>query len=1083
MSTGLFQDEGSDQVHSIMLCSTISLFLFFILQSCGVSLLSSLFVNDVPLLNPLDDARILTTEEAVLGNQATGIGTFLQVTDVHMGETYKDREEWEFFLSEIVEDLIKPGKVIVTGDLVHNMAANHQTTMLIDSEWEDYFSPLSVRGWDDCSFWVDQRGNHDSVGVVLPFGSEDRFVNYSSCGHLKSHVYTSTLRIPSDSLMKDDYSEDAHFDFVVIDDILEPSLTHPFGTFSGYPQSGIGELGTQQMQDAIASELEKLKAKKSGGVFLMTHTSTMYMNDPLRSDLIELLSTDVDKYPSVIALLNGHQHATFDRHFVNSEKGTLGGSELNSVDFGSSRGFRLFTVDHGMVGWDDFFWSSSTDASTDEVSYSPRTLVSVLNPPSSEQMTSRSGWSLVQNSTHLRVLIFSKEVPNDAFVVILEGKVSNADALVQTAYANTSILQNSRSSGTASQKSNSDALSTAQFFDLHRATGPNPNHIPLFVSEWDPSNFTAVEQYTLVVVVNTSNCSSEPVHVSTPRFFSVQGYTQLPYRPLLQLGANLDIAGISRHVIVAGEIILFSVLVLSWMMPCFGCCLSRTRFGNDTNQESSSTGSDRKTRSSLATLCQNSFNAINETVSNPTPLLSDEDFNSRDDISRHCSPLLRFVSIWHLDRLVPFIANLLPFGIVVQLDRMRRKAEALRMLKKMRRAEKAGGKEVWDGAESEEESMRRLQLLSSNPHTPSLSFPSHSYATRIIQTLVQLVYPYSHLPPLAHLCIAVVCIVLHTQPIIFGKPPDPQLSVRVYFNRNEQGGVSHDAFDTGQALWLLFVFGYCVPLLFVCGHVWSGRGERKGGKEKGKEMTELEKDEELQSTVICVEQSIALSDPFSATIAMSSESPLKLEPTLPPPPQPLPTLPSLTKQADSTIFSRIDATPATPSQSLNCPHPISSHPPPVPLTVMYYPTPPNTHSSTPLTLEPSSPPSQTAGIHLPPPSTPQPTSFHSEIQPQTTTHTKPDPKGSSWLTFCLTLIFGPNRLVPPHKTRSTAPAPILAPCSILPIVVCGVNLVVLSPLGDGFVWSPIVLPALIAAVLLLFCAVCSFVRSKQRICT
>ncbi|KAK2961823.1 hypothetical protein BLNAU_3260 [Blattamonas nauphoetae] len=561
------------------------------------------------------------------------------------------------------------------------------------------------------------------------------------------------------------------------------------------------------MQTAIAAELEKLKEKKSGGVFLMTHTPTMYMNDPLRSDLIELLSTDDEKYPTIIALLNGHQHASFDRHFVNSERGTLGGSELNAVDFGSSRGFRLFTVDHGMVGWDDFRWAMSTDAETGERTSSPNTLVSVLNPPSSQQMTSRSGWSLVQNSTHLRVLIFSRTQPHDVFVVILEGKVSDADSRVQNACADTSILQNSRSARKPSPNSLSDALPTATFFALQRATSSNPNHLPLFISPWNPNDFTAVEQYTLVVVVNTSNSSSQPVHVSTPRFFSVQGFTQLPFRPLSQFGANLNVAKMTRCAVWAGETILLSVLVLSWMMPCFGCCLSRKRVGDDSNQESSSTGSDRKKPSALATLCQNAISAINETVSNPTPLLSDEDFHSRADIAMHCSPLLRFVSKWHLDRLAPFITNLLPFRIVVKLDRVRRKAEALRMMRRMRRAEKGGGMEVWDGTESEEESMRRFHLLSSNPHTPSLSFPSHSFITRIIQTLVRLVYPYSHLPPLAHLCIVVACIVLHTQPIIVGKPPDPQLSVRVHFNRNEQGGVSHDAFDTGQALWTLFVFG------------------------------------------------------------------------------------------------------------------------------------------------------------------------------------------------------------------------------------------------------------------------------------
>ncbi|KAK2954837.1 hypothetical protein BLNAU_10167 [Blattamonas nauphoetae] len=1038
--------------------------------SCGVTILSSLFVNDVPQLDPLQNTRHLTSQEAVLGDQATGVGTFVQVTDMHMGDTYLDGEDWEFFISEIVDDLIKPGKVIVTGDLVHNMAANHQTTRLIDSEWADYFRPLSARGWDNCSFWVDQRGNHDSVGVVLPFGSEDRFVNHSSCGHLKSRVYTSTLTIPSDSLMKEEHAEEAHFDFLVIDDILEPSLTQPFGCFSGYPQSGVGQSGTQKMQTAIAAELEKLKEKKSGGVFLMTHTPTMYMNDPLRSDLIELLSTDDEKYPTIITLLNGHQHASFDRHFVNSERGTLGGSELNAVDFGSSRGFRLFTVDHGMVGRDEFRWAMSTDAETGERTSSPNTLVSVLNPPSSQQMTSRSGWSLVQNSTHLRVLIFSKERPHDAFVVILEGKVSDADSRVQNACADTSILQNSRSAREPSPNSLSDALPTATFFALQRATGSNPNHLPLFISPWNPNDFTAVEQYTLVVVVNTSNSSSQPVHVSTPRFFSVQGYTQLPFRPLSQFGANLNVAKITRCAVWAGETILLSVLVLSWMMPCFGCCLSRKRVGNESNQESSSTGSDRKKPSALATLYQNAISAINETVSNPTPLLSDEDFRSRADIARHCSPLLRFVSKWHLDRLAPFITNLLPLRIVVKMDRVRRKAEALRMMRRMRRAEKGGGREVWDGTESEEESMRQFQLLSSNPHTLSLSFPSHSFITRIIQTLVRLVYPYSHLPPLAHLCIVVACIVLHTQPIIVGKPPDPQLSVRVHFNRNEQGGVSHDAFDTGQALWTLFVFGYCVPLLFVCAHVWSGRGGRKG------------KDEGLQSAFLCVEQPVSLSASFSAMIAMSSESPLKLEPTLPQSHQPSTTVPSLTKSVDSLASSQIETPSLASSTSSNCPTLLSSVLSLVPPTVLSCSTLSTSHSSPPLTLDLSSPQSQTTGIHLPPPFPPPPTQHHSDRHSQTATRPKLTPKCGSWHVCFLTLLFGQNQLIPPHNTRSAAPAPILALCSILPIVVCGVNLIVLSPLGDGFVWSPIAIPAMIAAITFLFLSLCSLVHSKQGRC-
>ncbi|KAK2949064.1 hypothetical protein BLNAU_15984 [Blattamonas nauphoetae] len=753
-----------------MLCFCASLFWFLLsIISFGIAH-SRIYLNRAPQLFPEDAAKICTPD-AVLADQVTGIATFMHISDIHVSARFISGQEWESFVSEIVERLIKPDKVVVSGDLVHQMSG--RKTMHNDTEWEEYYRPISSRDWGKCDFWMDMRGNHDSVGIINSFTDDDRFRFYSSCGPQLKYLVSNSIPIEPDPLFLPQYATNPTISLILLDTILEPSLVQPCGYMAGYPQCGSGDIGVLERRSEFFEALRKMNTNNSLGTFIFTHGSLLSMNEPLRSDLLELLRGQRPELRPIFGLLNGHIHGTniarsiYTRSPSHKHHFTKASHELNVGAFSTRRAARLFFVDHGIVGFRDADWTNekwkwkSNNESRDSTPHSSPTrlwiensiqkpeanlsltqpdfaFAVVLNPPTTSQITSRSQWSIVQNSTHIRVLLYSHVEITKARVVIFPGK--------HNSYPDSSIPE---PFWLFQRKEEEEG----RWFVLRRAKGEpgQTNSRPLFVAEWNPKSFVEHPVYTMFVILESdlhhkprlsSSFSGSFTSLSTPQkqillplspltytspphTFSVTGHTTIPsatlFRFIFQLPATQMVPMTNR----IQTDILVGVFVAARFLGLVGYFLEKVktrqvgptqnkpimgktdtaktlkrRRAHQKKQQSKTTKKKKRNTTHLSNKHQtrshhNTTSAhppftvvmsrihktLNEVVSNPTPLLSTADINPSNPRSLFSS-LVAFGSRLHLDTVVPFLVYLLPYTFAEKLDRFRRRILSYRIVRK-----------------------------------------------------------------------------------------------------------------------------------------------------------------------------------------------------------------------------------------------------------------------------------------------------------------------------------------------------------------------------------------------------------------
>ncbi|KAK2964954.1 putative trp protein for ciliary function [Blattamonas nauphoetae] len=796
----------------------------------------------------LEDSAQYLDSTATLSDQATGLSTFVHLSDLHMGNNKLTSKQFESFVSEILEYLIKPSTVLVTGDLVDGMDGIR--TLIDTPAWNDYFEPIRIRGWNDCKQWLDLRGNHDSSGLINHFDNQDLFVNYSSCGSLKKTVYSHVLQIPTDELFLDQVNAPS-ISFILLDSIPSMSLVQPFNFFASLSGQRSENGSSINSTSLFLDELDAIP-ENSLGTFISMHSPLLSTNTKTRTLLKQCLSGTVKNRSDTLSLLDGHFHmANMDLHFFGKKNGGSGkrtrlSTEATISSFSNQRSFRLYTIDHGLIATQEFYYGTDQTFAhlqgvktglfeAEQPSFfssvaqtvrnvgakvrgiqapgrevlmesgaallaSPLVYVQVTNPLSAELTTARMPWTVVQNSTHIRSIIHSQRVVVRAWVDIFEGDKAKTDKFVQ-------------------------AKSTPPYsFNLTLTTKPNPNNIPLFVAEWNASDFLAKPFYTLythVVVDNSQPINMDPALSSlltqtvngeeseielvfAGHTFSVSGYTIVPPVSVPRVIMSWPVEEITIVIIAGLTLIPLIVLVFAQLVSVFASVLRKV--------DSSLEGEEKQ--SAILMTCSLRMNGPN---SNKITIAAQRVVSGR----------------------VVCIAFL---SGEVETPKTKPSTETEEMVSVSQVLVVTPGPEVQEVKSDVGHESSYSSSIDHNDHTPNQSQhtpqptekpadtidpnptdlpkpeePSDSqkearaqprFAVRLLSFLIINLYPYYHMPLFFSLICVLFIISLHLAPHVSGYPDSPILPVHIGLWTGWQGGEQITRVDSQAVIGGLLMMAY-----------------------------------------------------------------------------------------------------------------------------------------------------------------------------------------------------------------------------------------------------------------------------------
>ncbi|CAF3242403.1 unnamed protein product [Rotaria socialis] len=332
------------------------------------------FIVILVLLNITSSYSSIFNKQSVISNEYLGnsgrhLFHFVQISDTHITHLdHADRmEQFEQFCNEIIKTLVKPQVTIVTGDLVDSVSGlkhSHDRlfgTAQYEREWNLYRDILNRTNITAHTKWLDIKGNHDTFMDPDPDSSKSFYRVYSHQGHNHSGSYEYTLSTKDG----DTYS------FVAVDMCPRPGVGRPFNFF--------GHITKKETQ--ILLEIAK-KIKNSTSIVFFGHYPLSFTYSKGLDHIMK----------DGIAYLNGHLHSGIKHLYARHSNGLL---DIELGDWKRQRRFRIITIDSGLLSFEDFRFSQPIYA-----------LIS--NPKAAKFQTPREPFYRLNQSTHIRIVIFSK---------------------------------------------------------------------------------------------------------------------------------------------------------------------------------------------------------------------------------------------------------------------------------------------------------------------------------------------------------------------------------------------------------------------------------------------------------------------------------------------------------------------------------------------------------------------------------------------------------------------------------------------------------------------------------------------------
>ncbi|KAJ3321347.1 Transmembrane protein 62 [Boothiomyces sp. JEL0866] len=385
---------------------------------------------------------------------ANNIFHFAQVTDLHVSKFFKTggQVHLDAFLHNELP-LIAPDLVLCTGDLTDAKSSHTLTSIQHRQEWLSYYNSLlksKVLDRQGGKFWWDQRGNHDCWNVPSFKSTENMFLELSA---VKEAGYSFLVN-----------KEFGTYAFIALDGCPE--------TGAGRPLNFFGYMDTKDM-DFMAEALLSSIEKKHNHIFGMSHYPTGTTLFGKTSDGIAFW--DTAQHFSI--WFCGHLHKLAaglgETMYAYQDNKML---ELELGDLKSHGMYRIVVVDHDLVSFVDLPihgpklpLSINHDVSTLS---DPPPIVVITNPKDARYMLmNKEPKYLIKSSTHIRVLIWSKQI--ERIWAVIDSKVIHEPAV----YAG-----------------------KGKPWDAIEQVDQQEPYLPLYLINWNPKLYDDGEDHVLAVV-------------------------------------------------------------------------------------------------------------------------------------------------------------------------------------------------------------------------------------------------------------------------------------------------------------------------------------------------------------------------------------------------------------------------------------------------------------------------------------------------------------------------------------------------------------------------------------------------------
>ncbi|XP_077965818.1 transmembrane protein 62-like [Styela clava] len=329
-----------------------------------VCVIVSTYILYNPVVTPSNQWRSMN--EPYPKDTTDNLFWFVQVSDIHISKFWELERGPEFkdFCTTTL-GIIKPGVVLVTGDLTDAKSKNKVDSEQYEEEWKTYSKIIEETKVTEKYVWLDIRGNHDAFDVSkINDPKSNPYLKYSGDkGKLSSNVYKIIKPYGT-------------YSFIPVDATMIPGPRRPYN-FAGY-------LTEERMK-----KLEKFKLETAG-----SNSTIWYSHYPTSSitsaspGIANLVGQRGGVY------LSGHLHklqGLADTLYAVNGKGFL---ELELGDWRSNRMYRILAIDHDMISFTD-------------LRYNQWPAIVLTNPKNSKfMMPNTEPMGRISKSSHIRFLIF-----------------------------------------------------------------------------------------------------------------------------------------------------------------------------------------------------------------------------------------------------------------------------------------------------------------------------------------------------------------------------------------------------------------------------------------------------------------------------------------------------------------------------------------------------------------------------------------------------------------------------------------------------------------------------------------------------
>ncbi|CAM1297477.1 SLC24A4 (predicted) [Pycnogonum litorale] len=366
------------------------IFVFILVLSLGIILCNIIAFYDVESLSFNDSVIRNAAGPPFPSDNLNHLFWFVQISDLHISVFYDPgrKSDFEEFCKTTL-NVINPKVVLLTGDLTDGKLPDFQGSKQFYGEWNIYKDVLHKTGIAKRTLWLDIRGNHDNFNVLTVNSSNNYFRTHSIQGLHHPGSYAHTVVNGPDK-----------YTFIGVDACLKTGLKRPFNFF-----------GVLSKENYLM--LEKFSTShKSNGTIWFGHypTSTVLSSSPGMRHLMR----------NGLAYLCGHLHnfhGYITTMYTVHHNGLL---ELEVADWKDNRMYRVLAIDHGLLSFVD-------------IKFKQWPIILITNPKHSSYLSSNSEpLYRMNNSSHIRILVFSPYVITEVMVSINKGEWKAAKRIEQS---------------------------------------------------------------------------------------------------------------------------------------------------------------------------------------------------------------------------------------------------------------------------------------------------------------------------------------------------------------------------------------------------------------------------------------------------------------------------------------------------------------------------------------------------------------------------------------------------------------------------------------------------------------------------